>query len=185
MSCPQVRFGDVAVSIPPNSFLQPTEPGEKLLQDFVLDETLNSPAVADLYAGCGTFSLPLAAAGKSVHAVESVSAQSGALRAAGGNRGVTVETRDLVRQPLHPSELIRFDAVVLNPPRAGAAPQVERLIAISSPLIVYLSCNPATFARDAKTLIDGGYAIGPVQPVDQFLWSHHIELVAAFRPVEC
>ena len=86
--------------------------------------------------------------------------------------------RDLVRQPLRPSELIRFDAVVLDPPRAGAGPQVEQLAAAGVPLVVYVSCNPATFARDARVLADAEYVIGPVQPFDQFLWSFHIELAA-------
>ena len=178
---PVVRFGDVAVSMPLDSFLQPTAPGEAALRDFVIDAVAESTAVADLYAGCGAFSLPVAAAGKTVHAVEAVAAQCAAVQAAGDHWGVTVETRDLVRQPLSPSELIRFDAVVLDPPRAGAGPQVEQLAAAGVPLVVYVSCNPATFARDARVLADAEYAIGPVQPFDQFLWSHHIELAAVFR----
>lgn len=178
---PLVRFGDVAVSMPPDSFLQPTAPGEAALRDFVIDAVADSTAVADLYAGCGAFALPVAAAGKTVHAVEAVAAQCAAVQAAGDHWGVTVETRDLVRQPLRPSELIRFDAVVLDPPRAGAGPQVEQLSAAGVPLVVYVSCNPATFARDARVLADAEYAIGPVQPFDQFLWSHHIELAAVFR----
>ena len=130
---------------------------------------------------CGAFSLPVAVAGKTVHAVEADAAQCAAVQVAGNHWGVTVEARDLVRQPLRPSELARFDAVVLDPPRAGASPQVEQLAAAGVPLVVYVSCNPATFARDARVLADAEYAIGPVQPFDQFLWSHHIELAAVFR----
>ena len=178
---PVVRFGDVAVSIPPDSFLQPTASGESALRDLVTTAVAGSGAVADLYAGCGSFSLPLAVSGTSVHAVEAVPAQTAAMRAAGGHRGLTVETRDLARQPMRPAELRRFDAVVLDPPRAGAAEQVEQLAGSDVPLVVHVSCNPATFARDARTLIRNGYSIGPVQPVDQFLWSHHVELAAAFR----
>ncbi|MGB0630551.1 MAG: class I SAM-dependent RNA methyltransferase [Alphaproteobacteria bacterium] len=181
VSDPVVRFGDTAVSIPPDCFLQPTVPGETLLREFVTGAVADCRAVADLYAGCGAFSLPIAAMGKSVHAVEAVPAQTAAIQAAGGHRGVTVETRDLVRQPLRAAELGRFDAVILDPPRAGAAAQIEQLAAAGVPLIVHVSCNPATFARDARTLIDRDYAIGPVQPYDQFLWSHHIELAAVFR----
>ena len=121
------------------------------------------------------------ALGKPVHAIETVAAQTAAIQAAGGHRGVTVETRDLVRQPLRAKELARFDAVILDPPRAGAAPQIEQLASSGVKLIVYVSCNPATFARDARVLTGAGYAIGAVQPFDQFLWSHHIELAAVFR----
>lgn len=178
---PVVRFGDVAVSIPPDCFLQPTAAGGDALQDFVTRALGDAAMVADLYAGCGAFSLPVAAMGKSVHAVEAVAAQTAAIQAAGGHRSVTVETRDLVRQPLRAKELARFDAVVLDPPRAGAAPQIEQLASSGVPLVVYVSCNPATFARDARVLVGAGYGIGPVQPFDQFLWSHHIELAAVFR----
>jgi len=178
---PVVRFGDAAVSIPPDSFLQPTAAGEAALRNYAMDAVADCAAVADLYAGCGAFALPVVASGKSVHAVEAVPAQTAAILAAGGHRGVTVETRDLVRQPLRAAELKRFDAVILDPPRAGAAPQIEQLAAARVPLVVYVSCNPATFARDARVLIDGGYGIGPVQPFDQFLWSHHVELAAQFR----
>ena len=127
----------------------------------------------------------MAAAGKSVHAVEGLAAQTAALQAVSAALNLTAETRDLVRQPLRAAELARFDAVVLDPPRAGAAEQIGNLAGSDVPpivpLIVYVSCNPASFARDARSLIDGGYTLGPVQPVDQFLWSHHVELAAIFR----
>ncbi|MEE2997239.1 MAG: class I SAM-dependent RNA methyltransferase [Pseudomonadota bacterium] len=178
---PAVRFGDSSVKIPPASFLQPTVAGEIKLRELVLAATERSNAVADLYAGCGSFSLPLAAAGKSVHAVEAVASQTAAIRKSGGHRGITTETRDLARQPLRVTELERFDAVVMDPPRAGAGPQIAQIAASSVPLIVYVSCNPATFARDARVLADEGFEMGAVQPVDQFLWSHHVELSAVFR----
>lgn len=185
LTAPSVRFGDVRVRIPPDSFLQPTAAGEAALSTFVLDAVGGAgggaSTIADLYAGCGAFSLPMAVAGKTVHAVEGLAAQTAALQAVSAALNLTAETRDLVRQPLRAAELARFDAVVLDPPRAGAAEQIGNLAGSGVPLIVYVSCNPASFARDARTLIDGGYTLGPVQPVDQFLWSHHVELSAIFR----
>ena len=178
---PLVRFGDTSVKIPPASFLQPTIAGELKLRNLVLNATEQSNTVADLYAGCGAFSLPLAAAGKSVHAVEAVASQTAAIRKAGGHRGITTETRDLSRQPLRVAELERFDAVVIDPPRAGAAQQIAQIATSSVPLIIYVSCNPATFARDARVLTNDGFEMGAVQPVDQFLWSYHVELAAVFR----
>jgi 23S rRNA (uracil1939-C5)-methyltransferase len=139
--------------------------------------------VADLFAGCGTFTLPLAKLAE-VHAVESDAAALAALdvgwRKAVGLKTITTQTRDLFRRPLEPSELDRFDAVVLDPPRAGAKAQVEALATSKVPCIAAVSCNPVTFARDAATLIAGGYRLDWVQVVDQFRWSPHVELVGSF-----
>ena len=173
-----VTFGGTEVNLPADAFLQPTVEGERLLTGFVLSATEGAVRVADLYAGCGAFALPLAAAGKAVHAVEGLPAQTAALHRAAPE--MDVETRDLARRPLAGAELDRLDAVVLDPPRAGAAAQVEELAAGSVPSIVYVSCNPATFARDARILIDGGYNLDRVLPVDQFLWSTHVELASVF-----
>ena len=186
LQTPSVDFGGVTVRLPSDSFLQPTEDGETALCTFVLDAVGDADTVADLYAGCGAFALPLAAAGKTVTAIEGLAAQTAAIRQAGaGDAGrslkIAAETRDLARQPLRTEELQGYDAVVLDPPRAGAAAQVALLAAGDVPVIVYVSCNPATFARDARVLIDAGYALGPVQPVDQFLWSSHVELASVFR----
>lgn len=186
LQTPSVDFGGVTVRLPSDSFLQPTEDGETALRTFVLDAVGDADTVADLYAGCGAFALPLAAAGKTVTAIEGLAAQTAAIRQAGaGDAGkslkIAAETRDLARQPLRTEELQGYDAVVLDPPRAGAAAQVALLAAGDVPVIVYVSCNPATFARDARVLIDAGYALGPVQPVDQFLWSSHVELASVFR----
>ena len=146
---------------------------------------LGKPArVADLYAGLGTFAF--AAVKKSfVHAVEGDGASvkalaDAALRARLADR-VTVEQRDLARMPLAPHELAAFDAVIFDPPRAGAMSQSRALAGSSVKTIVAVSCNPATFARDARILVDGGYRLGPVQPVDSFLWSAQLELVARFE----
>ena len=177
---PIVWFADASVAPPPLCFLQPTTQGETELRNFVLEAMGGSEKVVDLYAGCGAFALPLAAEGKSIHAVEAVVAQAEAINSSAGKRSTTIEVRDLWRQPLQAVELDRFDAVIIDPPRAGAAPQINQLAVSSVQSIVYVSCNPVTFARDALLLLNGGYKIGPVQPVDQFVWSHHIELVARF-----
>lgn len=181
LETPSVTFGGTTVQLPSDSFLQPTAEGEAALQAFVLDAVGEAAVVADLYAGCGAFALPLAEAGKTVTAFEGLAAQTAAICTAGAGLKVAAETRDLARQPLRPEELAGYDAVVLDPPRAGAAEQTALLAAGDVASIIYVSCNPATFARDARVLIDGGYMLENVQPVDQFLWSSHVELASVFR----
>jgi 23S rRNA (uracil1939-C5)-methyltransferase len=186
---PVVRFGGVAVTPPPGPFLQPSADGEAALSAVVL-EGLGQPLgpgrrIADLYAGCGTFSLPLAAAGARVHAVDGAGAALGSLlaaaRAARLGPQVTTERRDLDDRPLLPAELAEFDAVVFDPPRAGAWEQAAAHARSKIACAVAVSCNPATFARDARALVDAGFRLDWVQPVDQFPWTGHLELVAAFR----
>ncbi len=181
----RVRFGDTVVELPPGGFLQPTVEGEAALRQAVREGIGSAHRVADLYAGSGTFALPLAAEGRSVQAIESdrhlVEAIDGAARAAAGRLRLSAFARDLARRPLQPEELSGFDAVVFDPPRAGAKAQVEALAASDVARVVAVSCNPASFARDARILVDGGYGLDWVQPVDQFLWSPHLELAAAFR----
>jgi 23S rRNA (uracil1939-C5)-methyltransferase len=136
-----------------------------------------------LFAGCGTFALPLARKAK-VHAVEQDSAALAALAAAArapGLKPLTTEIRDLFKLPLAPVELNAYDAVVLDPPRAGAEAQAKALAKSRVPAIAYISCDAASFARDAALLTGGGYRMGPVTPIDQFLWSSHIELAGSFR----
>lgn len=180
---PSISFGAVPVVLPPGSFLQPTREGEFALQARVVAELKGARSVADLFAGCGTFTLPLAAHVK-VHAADSdgpaLLALAAAARATQGLKPVTTEKRDLFKRPLFQVELARFDGAVLDPPRAGAAAQASQLAASKVPRIAYVSCNAGSFARDARTLVDGGYRMGAVLPVDQFLWSSHIELVAGF-----
>ena len=178
-----IRFGGVAVAPPPGGFLQASAEGEAALVGAVLGGLRVAPgAVADLFAGCGTLSLPLAQTGWRVHAVEGNGPALAALaRVAPGVPGLSTELRDLARQPLETSELARFSAVVLDPPRAGAVAQAAALASSSVPLVVMVSCNPATFARDARLLAGGGYRLEAALAVDQFLWSGHVELVAAFR----
>jgi len=138
--------------------------------------------VADLFSGVGTFALPLAKKAK-VHAVEQDALALAALAQAAktpGLKPVTTERRDLFKLPLTFAELNGYDAVVLDPPRAGALAQAGQLAKSRVPVIAYVSCDAASFARDAAALLQGGYRLGPVNPIDQFLWSSHIELVAAF-----
>jgi 23S rRNA (uracil1939-C5)-methyltransferase len=182
---PIVSLGGVQVAPPPNPFLQSTVQGEAALQERVLNIVNKAKTVADLFSGVGTFALPLARRAR-IHAVELVKQSLQALAQAAkapGLKPVTTEARDLFKLPLTPLELKAYDAVVMDPPRAGAEAQAKNLVKSKVPLIAYVSCDAATFARDAALLTAGGYKIGPVTPVDQFLWSSHIELVGSFiRP---
>ncbi len=180
---PIQRFGTAGVTSPPGAFLQATKDGEQALLQAVSDATQGAKRVVDLFAGCGTFSLPLAQTAE-VHAVEGEAEMTKALdqgwRKAQGLKQVTTEARDLFRRPLMPDELKKFDAVVLDPPRAGAEAQVAELAQAKRPVVAYVSCNPITFARDAKILVNAGYTLEWVQVVDQFRWSSHTELAARF-----
>ncbi len=180
---PFQTMGAARVVPPPGAFLQATADGEAALVAAVGRASAGARRVADLFAGCGTFALPLAETAE-VLAVEGDAAMLTAL--AGGWRQARrlkrVETlgRDLFRRPLLPGELNGFDAVVIDPPRAGAQAQSRELARSSVPRIAAVSCDPATFARDARILLDGGYRLDWVQPIDQFRWSGHVELAAAF-----
>lgn len=180
---PLQRFGGVDVLPPPGAFLQATAEGEVALVREVRRILGPSRRIVDLFSGCGTFALPLAR-GAEVHAVEGDSAMVEALlagwRHALGLQQVTGEARDLFRRPLLPEELGRFNAAVIDPPRAGAEAQVAALAGAQVPVIAMVSCNPVTFARDAAMLIENGYSMSPVLVVDQFRWSAHVELVAGF-----
>jgi 23S rRNA (uracil1939-C5)-methyltransferase len=180
----RAHFAGIAVDLPPDAFLQATAAAEKALTEAVLAALPDARHVADLFAGIGTFSFALAARGR-VHAVEgwppAVAALRAAARRAGFDPRITAEERDLEVQPLQPEELQGFDAVVFDPPRNGARSQAAALARSRVPQIVAVSCNPATFARDARLLVDGGYRLTGVQPIDQFVWSPHLELVAAFE----
>ena len=181
-AAPMQRFGRALVAPPPGAFLQATEDGERALLRSVSD-ALTGPMrkIADLFAGVGTFALPLAERAE-VHAVEGDAAMVAALekgwRGAEGLKRVSAEARDLFRRPLEPDELRGFDGVVIDPPRAGAEAQTAALAASRVPVIAAVSCNPVTFARDARVLVAAGYRLDWVQVVDQFRWSSHVELVA-------
>lgn len=180
---PRQDFDGIAVVPPPGAFLQATEHGETALRAGVHEVTQGAGRIIDLFAGCGTFALPLARDAQ-VHAVEGSAAMIEALdhgwRNAQGLKQVTTEVRDLFRNPLMAEDLTRYDAAVIDPPRAGAQAQVETLAKSGILAIAFVSCNPVTFAREARVLIDAGYHLHHVQVVDQFRWSPHIELVAAF-----
>lgn len=182
---PLVDFDGIRLVLPPAAFLQATRAGEAALRRAVLQALADVDGpVADLFSGCGTFALPMAR-GHAVHAVEADAAALDPLaRAAAhtlGLKPVTTETRDLFRRPLLAAELNRFAAAVIDPPRAGAQAQVSEIAKSGLAKVVHVSCNPVTFAREARTLIDAGFDMEPVDVVDQFLWSTHVELVATFR----
>jgi len=178
---PWLAMGRARVSPPPGAFLQATPQGEAALVASVRQALGGAARVADLFAGCGTFALPLAESAE-VHAVEDEGAMLAALdagwRGAAGLKRITTEARDLFRRPLLPDELARFDAVVLDPPRAGAEAQVAQIATARVPVVAMVSCNPVTFARDARALVAAGYGLDWVQVVDQFRWSAHVELAA-------
>jgi 23S rRNA (uracil1939-C5)-methyltransferase len=178
---PVVLFGGVAVALPPGAFLQATEAAEQAMADIVGRHLSRAKRVADLFAGCGSFALRLAAKSE-VHAAEgdaaALSALDRAFRFASGLKRVTSERRDLFRRPLTFKELNAFDGLVFDPPRAGAEDQSKQIARSDVPLVAAVSCNPVTLARDLRILLDGGYALKSVTPIDQFLWSSHVEAVA-------
>lgn len=181
---PAILMGRASVVPPAGSFLQATRLGEETLAGFVTEACNRSKRVADLFSGSGPFALRLAET-SDVHAVEydqgSMAALNKAFRATPGLRRITTEARDLFRRPLLTPELNAFDAVVLDPPRAGAEAQVKQLATSKVPLVVSVSCDPATFARDAAILMSSGYRLERVMPVDQFKHSPHLEVVGILR----
>lgn len=180
---PVQDLGGVQVVPPFGAFLQATKDGEDALRNSVQEIVMGCDPIVDLFAGCGTFALPLARKAE-VHAVEGSSDMMSALdrgwREGTGLKRITHETRDLFRRPLLPDELAQFGAAVIDPPRAGAEAQVQELARSGVPVIAFVSCNPVTFARDAKILLTAGYRLNWVQVVDQFRWSSHVELVGSF-----
>ena len=178
---PLQRFGKAQVVPPAGAFLQATAGGEAALLRAVKHAVGGASKVADLFSGCGTFALPLAETAE-VHAVEGEKAMVAALdrgwRETQGLKRVTSEARDLFRRPRLRDELAKFDAIVIDPPRAGAEAQIAEIAASAVPLVAMVSCNPITFARDAKALIFAGFRIESLVVVDQFRWSSHIEVAA-------
>lgn len=173
------QFGILQVALPPDAFLQPTAEGESALVEAVMSELPEDGHFADLFSGCGTFSGPMLTNG-SVDSFESDAAAVQALAKAARGMPLRVYKRDLFKNPLHPQELNHFDAVVFDPPRAGCEAQAVAIAKSRVSKVVGLSCNPATFARDAGILIRGGYRLKSLQVVDQFVWSHHVEVVGVF-----
>jgi 23S rRNA (uracil1939-C5)-methyltransferase len=183
-AAPVLMMGRARVDLPPAAFLQATAEGEARLAAAVAEGVAGAKRVTDLFAGIGTFALRLAESAR-VHAVEghapAVAALLKAARATAGLKGVTGEARDLFRRPLLPEDLAAFDAVVIDPPRQGAEAQARQLAAAKLGRVVYVSCSAASFARDARVLIDGGFRLGRVTPFDQFRYSPHVELVGVFE----
>jgi 23S rRNA (uracil1939-C5)-methyltransferase len=183
LGTPSVRLGKATVELPPEVFLQPTREGEAALQSFVRESLKGAKKVADLFCGCGTFAFPLAEKAQ-VRAVELESAMLSALaaaaKAAPGLKPIATEKRNLFKRPLSAMEINAFDAVCLDPPRAGALEQAKMLAQSRLARIAYVSCDAESFARDARILCDAGFRLKRVVPVDQFLWSAHIELGGEF-----
>lgn len=185
---PMASFGGIRVALPPGAFLQASAEGEASLLACVIDIAGGAKRIADLYCGCGTFTLPLATHTSAEHApkvwgfdgnAEAITGLGNAARAARLSH-LSAECRDLERRPLAVRELDKFDAVVFDPPRTGAKAQALTLAQSSVPRIAAISCDPATFARDAAILTEGGYRLDWVQPVDQFPWTPHVELAGSF-----
>jgi 23S rRNA (uracil1939-C5)-methyltransferase len=175
-------MGRAEVVLPPGSFLQATAAGEETLAALVMERIGRAKEVADLFCGVGPFALRLAEKTR-VTAYDSDAGAVAALAKAArgpGLRPIKAEARDLFRRPLVPQELREFDAVVFDPPRQGAQAQAQKLAASKVPVVIAVSCNAATFARDARLLVDGGYRLETVVPVDQFRHTPHVELVARF-----
>ncbi|MHA7871061.1 MAG: class I SAM-dependent RNA methyltransferase [Hyphococcus sp.] len=181
---PSVSFGGVPVAIPPGAFLQASREAETVLIDHVLEHSGAATRIADLFCGCGTFALPVASRAQ-VDAFDAdrdaVGALDAAVRNARLNHPVAATARNLFEQPLMAEDLKPYDAVIFDPPRAGARAQAEELARSQVPVVIGVSCNPGTFARDAAILRAGGYALSQVTPVDQFVYSAHVELVGVFQ----
>ncbi|MDR3486509.1 MAG: methyltransferase [Bradyrhizobium sp.] len=181
---PTIAIGTAQVTLPPGSFLQATAAGEEALATLVGEHCRRAKHIADLFCGVGPFALRLAAKSR-ISAFDSdagaVTALQKAATSTPGLKPVRAETRDLFRRPLMPQELRDYDTIVFDPPRQGAQAQAQQLALSKIPVVVAVSCNVATFARDARILLDGGYGIEGVTPVDQFRHTPHVELVARFK----
>ena len=181
---PQLKFGRVNVTPAPGVFLQAVPEVEARMTEIILAAVGKSKRVADLFSGLGTFSFPLAERAE-VLAVDgdkaSIACLTQAVRRAQGIKPVTAKVRDLFREPLSAKELESFDAVVFDPPRAGADAQARMIAKSKVPIVVAVSCAPSTLARDLKTLIAGGYVLQSITPIDQFVFSPHVEAIAILR----
>ena len=176
-----VTLGEVSVGLPQNSFLQPTRDGEEVLVNDAKTFVSDAATIADLFAGLGTFAFSLANPAKAL-AVEAARDAHLACKSAANSRGLPVHSlhRDLFRNPLTAEEISRFDAIMLDPPRAGAREQVAQIAQSSASRVAYISCNPSSWARDAKALVEAGFRLEQLRPVGQFRWSTHVELTSYF-----
>ncbi|PZU61348.1 MAG: RNA methyltransferase [Brevundimonas sp.] len=181
---PQVAFGPATVPLPAGGFLQAVPDAEAAMVSRAVDAVRGARKIADLFCGAGTFTFPLATVAPVIAADASkagIEALKAGVRSAKGLKAITAEARDLFRRPLTPFDLKGCDAVVFDPPRAGAVEQTAQIAGTKAAVVVGVSCNPQTFARDARVLIDAGFRLERATPVDQFLWSAHVELVGIFR----
>lgn len=181
---PRVMFGPATVPVPPGGFLQAVPEAEAAMTARAVAAVKGSKKIADLFCGSGSFTFPLATVAPVLAAdasVASIAALKAGVGTAQGLRQITAEARDLFRRPLSPFDLKGCDAIVFDPPRAGAIDQTAQIGGTEASVVVGVSCNPQTFARDARTLIDAGFRLETVTPIDQFLWSAHVELVGVFR----
>lgn len=181
---PRVTFGPATVPLPAGGFLQAVPQAEAAMVDRAVEAVRGARKIADLFCGVGTFTFPLAAVAPVLAAdasAEGIAALKAGIGTARGLKPITAEARDLFRRPLSPHDLKGCDAVVFDPPRAGAAEQTAQIAQTKAEVVVGVSCNPTTFARDARILIDAGFRLERVTPVDQFLWSAHVELVGVFK----
>lgn len=180
LEAPSLTFAGKQVVPPPGAFLQAAPAAEAAITALVLEALGRAKKVADLFCGVGTLTLPVAVRARAL-AIDSepalIAALAAAVRTNQGLKPIETRVRDLFRDPLSAIELKAFDAVVLDPPRAGARAQCERIAASKVARVVMVSCNPATMARDLRTLVDGGFRIDAVTPIDQFVWSAHVEAV--------
>ncbi len=183
---PYVTFAGRQLFLPPGSFLQATRAGEAALINFVQASLGDADRLVDIFAGCGTFTVAMIG-GHVVHAVEGnremVTALQQSSRQMGKIRALTTEVRDLFLRPLLPHELNEFDGLIIDPPRAGAQAQIKEIVKSDIGKLVMISCNPASFARDARLLVDGGFIMGDILPIDQFLYSPHLEIAVFFYRV--
>ena len=177
---PRVVFGSASVDLPPDVFLQPSLDGENAIAGPVTKAIGKATRIADLYAGCGTLTFPLSDIAL-VHAYEGSETMVAAMRCAAAGRRIVAHCRDLARNPLNETELAAFDALVFDPPRAGAKSQAAAIARAQAATVIAVSCNPATLGRDLRLIVDGGYQLGSVLPIDQFPWSPHIEVVAVLK----
>jgi 23S rRNA (uracil1939-C5)-methyltransferase len=173
----QKRFGDLTVDLPPGTFLQASDEAEQILAEQVTQHATGARHVADLFSGSGLFTGHVMSKVQSITAVD---VDAPAIRAL-TSRGIKAQVRNLFKDPLSPAELKIFDTVILDPPRAGASAQSSALASSGVSKIIYVSCSPASFARDARVLVSGGYDLKTIQPVDPFIWSTHTELVSVFE----
>jgi 23S rRNA (uracil1939-C5)-methyltransferase len=178
---PTVRMGKAAVPLPPAAFLQPTADGEATLARLILEACNGAGRIADLFCGVGPFALRLAERARVTAAdqdADALGALSKAAASTAGLKPIAVERRDLFKRPLLAAELKKHNAVVFDPPRQGADAQARQIAESGVPLVVAVSCNPGTFARDVTTLLRRGYRLTHITPVDQFRYAAHVEIVA-------